>query len=47
MMNVPFMSVQVSVYESCKILMGAQENDTLPIQLSAGGIAGKNPNPYP
>eukprot|EP00210_Caulerpa_lentillifera_P009020 g8609.t1 len=40
MMNVPFMSVQVSVYESCKILMGAQENDTLPIQLSAGGIAG-------
>lgn len=39
-MNIPFMSVQVAVYESTKILMGAEENDTLFIQLTAGGIAG-------
>ena len=40
MMNIPFMSVQVSVYESSKILLGAEEEDSLSIQLTAGGIAG-------
>lgn len=39
-MNAPFMSVQVAVYESTKILMGAEENDSLSIQLTAGGVAG-------
>jgi len=40
LMNIPFMSVQVAVYESTKILMGAEEKDSLSIQLTAGGIAG-------
>lgn len=40
MMNIPFMSVQVAVYESTKILMGAEEKDSLFIQLTAGAVAG-------
>jgi len=40
LMNIPFMSTQVATYESTKILMGAEEEDTLTIQLTAGGIAG-------
>ncbi|GMH40547.1 hypothetical protein BSKO_08451 [Bryopsis sp. KO-2023] len=39
-MNVPHTAVQVSVYESCKKLMGADEDDRLSIQLVAGGVAG-------
>eukprot|EP00803_Ostreobium_quekettii_P000592 evm.model.scf_649.1 EVM.evm.TU.scf_649.1 scf_649:5955-12306(+) len=39
-MNVPYMAVQVSTYESCKKLMGSEEEDGLMIQLTAGAIAG-------
>lgn len=39
-MNIPFMSIQVTVYESCKKIMGSETDDSLLIQLVAGGLAG-------
>lgn len=40
LMNVPFMAVQVALYETCKKLMGSEEDDGLLIQLTAGAVAG-------
>ncbi|KAL0038343.1 hypothetical protein WJX77_002827 [Trebouxia sp. C0004] len=39
-MNVPFTAVHFATYESCKKLLAMEEDESLAVQLAAGGMAG-------
>ena len=39
-MNIPFTAVHFSVYETAKIFLRGHEEESLPVQLIAGGTAG-------
>lgn len=39
-MNVPFTAIHFATYESCKKLLALQEDESLAVQLAAGGTAG-------
>lgn len=39
-MNVPFTAIHFATYESCKKLLAWQEDESLAVQLAAGGTAG-------
>ena len=39
-MNIPFTAIHFATYESCKKLLALQEDESLAVQLAAGGTAG-------
>lgn len=39
-MNVPFTAIHFATYESCKKLLSLEEDESLAVQLPAGGVAG-------
>ncbi len=39
-MNVPFTAIHFATYESCKKLLAMEEDESLAVQLAAGGMAG-------
>lgn len=39
-MNIPFTAIHFATYESCKKLLAMQEDESLAVQLAAGGTAG-------
>lgn len=39
-MNVPFTAIHFATYESCKKLLAMEEDESLAVQLAAGGVAG-------
>lgn len=39
-MNVPFTAIHFATYESCKKLLAMEEDESLAVQLAAGGTAG-------
>ncbi len=39
-MNVPFTAIHFATYESCKKLLAMEEDESLVVQLAAGGTAG-------
>lgn len=39
-MNVPFTALHFATYESCKKLLAMEEDESLAVQLAAGGVAG-------